>query len=59
MAIINICKILVDILLEISPDVYGPYVTTDKKGINKLINQFINDVYGSMVASILYYYKFF
>ena len=32
MAIIKIRGILVDILLEIAPLVYGPYVTTDKKG---------------------------
>ena len=57
-AIINIHGILVDILSDISPYVYGLYVTTDRKGIKKLINQFINDVYGSMVASIIYYYKF-
>jgi hypothetical protein len=33
MAFINICGILVDILVEIAPEVYKAYVTTDKKGV--------------------------
>ena len=37
MAIIKIKGILVDILLGISPDVYGPYVITDRKGVNQPI----------------------
>ena len=39
MVIINIRLVLVDILLEISPDVYGPYFITDRKGVKKLIVQ--------------------
>ena len=33
MAIIKIRGILVDMLLDIDPDVYGPHVTTDRKAI--------------------------
>jgi hypothetical protein len=35
MAIIKIRGVLVDILVQIAPDVYKSYVTTDKKGIKK------------------------
>ena len=45
-------------LLKIAPDVYGPYVTTDKKGVKQLIVQCLNAIYGAMVASLLYYEKF-
>ena len=59
MDIIDICGILVDMLLDITPDVYGLYVTTERKGIKKIINQCMNAIYGNVVASILYYCKFF
>ncbi len=58
MAVIKIRGVLVDMLLEIAPDVYGPYVTLDKNGIKQLIAQCLNALYGTMVASLLYYYKF-
>ena len=58
MAIINIRKILVDMLLDISPDVYGLYVTMDMKGTEKLITQCMNATYGTIEESILYYCKF-
>ena len=44
--------------MEIAPDVYGPYVTTDKKGVKQLLVQCQNALYGTMVASLLYYRKF-
>ena len=49
---------MVDLLIEIAPDVYGPYVKLDKKGNKLLILQFLNAIYGTMVASLLYYNKF-
>ena len=58
MAIIRIRGVLVDMLLEIAPDVYKPFVTTDKKGVKQLIVQCLNAIYGTMVASLLYYRKF-
>jgi hypothetical protein len=45
-------------LLKIAPDVYGPYMTTDKKGVKQIIVQSQNAIYGTMVASLLYYNKF-
>jgi hypothetical protein len=58
MAIIKIRGVLVDFLLEIAPEFYGPYITKDKKGIKQLIVQCTNAIYGTMVASLLYYRKF-
>lgn len=58
MAIIKIRGILVDILVEIAPKVYGPYVTTDKKDEKQLLVQCLNALYGTMMASLLYYKKF-
>ena len=47
-----------DILLSIAPDVYGSYITTDSKGNKQLIVQCQNALYGTMIASLLYYHKF-
>ena len=56
--IINIRGVLVDIILEIAPDIYDPYVTTDRKGVKQLVVQCQNTIYGTMMVSILYYQKF-
>jgi len=48
----------VDILVTIAPDVYGEYVTIGKKGGKQLLVQCLNALYGTMVASLLYYKKF-
>ena len=37
MATIIVQVALVDVLVEISPDIYGPYVSTEKKGVKTLI----------------------
>ena len=58
MAFIKIRGVLVDILVEIAPDVYKDYVTKDKRGIEQLLVQCQNALYGTMVASLLYYRKF-
>jgi hypothetical protein len=58
MAIIKIRGVLVDILVKIAPDVYKSYITTDKKGTKQLLVQCQNALYGTMVASLLYYRKF-
>ncbi len=56
--IVRIRGPLVDILISIAPDIYGPYVTTNKSGQKVLIVQCLNAVYGTMVAALLYYKKF-
>ena len=58
MAIIRIRGVLVDMLCDIAPDVYKPYVTIDRKGNKQLIVQCQNALYGTMTASLLYYRKF-
>ncbi len=58
MAIIKIRGILVDMLLDVAPEIYTPYVTVDKKGVKQLIVQCLNAIYGTMMASLLYYNKF-
>jgi hypothetical protein len=58
MAFIKIRGILVDILVEIAPDVYKSYVSKDKKGSKQLLVQCQNALYDTMVASLLYYQKF-
>jgi hypothetical protein len=50
MAFIKIRGILVDILVEIAPDLYKSYVLKDKKGTKQLLVQCQNDLYGTMVA---------
>ncbi len=49
---------LVDILVSIAPEVYGPYVSTNKSGQKVLLVQCLDAVYGTMVAALLYYKKF-
>jgi hypothetical protein len=49
---------LVDILASIAPDVYGEYVTIGKKGEKQFLVQCLTALYGTMVASLLYYKKF-
>jgi hypothetical protein len=56
--IVSIRGPLVDILVSIAPDVYGPYVSTNKAGQKVLLVQCLNAVYGTMVAALLYYKKF-
>jgi hypothetical protein len=56
--IVRIRGPLVDILVSIVPDIYGPYVTTNKCGQKVLIVECLNAVYGTMVAALLYYKKF-
>ena len=58
MAFIKIRGVLVDILVEIAPKIYKAYVTLDKKGTKQLLVQCQNALYGTMVASLLYYRKF-
>jgi hypothetical protein len=49
---------LVDILVTIEPDLYGPYVTTNKSCQKVLIVECLNTGYGTMVAALLFYKKF-
>jgi hypothetical protein len=54
--IIRIRGELVDILVMIVPEVYEPYVTIDKKGNNQILVEYLNALYGTMVAAVKEYY---
>jgi hypothetical protein len=58
MTIIKLRGTLADILVKIAPDVYNAYGTTNKKGLRQLVVRCKNELYGTMVASLLYYRKF-
>jgi hypothetical protein len=57
-AFIKIGRVLVDILVEIAPAVYKPFVSRNKKGVKQLLVQCQNAIYDTSVASLLYYLKF-
>jgi hypothetical protein len=56
--IIRIRGMLADMLVRIAPEVYGDYISTDKKGNKQILVECLNALYGTMVASLLYYEKF-
>jgi len=56
--IIRIRGMLVDMLVKIAPEVYKTYVITDRKGNKQILVECLNALYGTMVASLLYYEKF-
>ncbi len=56
--IIRIRGMLVDMLVKIAPKVYADYVTTSKKGNKQILVEYLNALYGTMDASLLYYKKF-
>ena len=58
MAIIEQEGYLVDVLMEIDPEYYKEYVWEDSKGQKHLITQCQNAIYGTMIASLLFYKKF-
>jgi hypothetical protein len=49
---------VVEWLVKIAPDVYGPFVETDRKGNKVLLVECWNAIYGTMIAGLLYYRKF-
>jgi Reverse transcriptase (RNA-dependent DNA polymerase) len=58
MAIIRFRGELVDMLVEIAPEVYKPYVSINHRGEKTIILRCQNAIYGTMVASLHYYKKF-
>ena len=52
-----ICSMLVEILVKIAPDVYKDYITVNNKGEKQILVECINALYGTMMASLLYYDK--
>ena len=58
MTVIKIRGFLVDLLLEIDPELYVPFMASYKKCGKVLIVKFMDAIYGTMVTSLLYYKKF-
>jgi transposase-like protein len=56
--IIRMRGVVVDWLVKTAPEVYGPFVTKDKKGNKVLLVECWNAIYGTMIAGLLYYRKF-
>jgi hypothetical protein len=56
--VVCIRRPLVDILVLIAPDEYGPYVLINKSCQKILMVECLNAVYGTMVTTLLYYKKF-
>ncbi len=48
---------LVEIMIQIAPQVYRKYVTVDKKGTKLLYEKLQKALYGLMRASLLFYRK--
>ena len=55
--IMKITGVLVDLLVEIAPEVYGPYVVFEN-GRKVLYVQVIRALYGMLVAALLWYKQF-
>ncbi len=51
--IIRITGVIVDWLVKVAPKVYALYVATNSKGINNLLVECYNSIYGTMVAGLL------
>ncbi len=56
--IIRITGVIVDWLVKVATKVFAPYVATNSKGVNSLLVECYNAIYGTMVAGLLYYRKF-
>ena len=54
MSVINIIRVIVNLIFKIYPELYGIIVTNDKTGEKVIIVQCTNIIYGTMVASLLY-----
>jgi hypothetical protein len=55
----KITGVLVDLLVELNPELYGPYVIYEKHKRNKVLHvQVMRAIYGMLEAAILWYKKF-
>ena len=55
--IMKITGVLVDMLVQISPEIYGPFVVYEK-GCKVLYVQVLQAIYGMLQAALLWYKKF-
>ncbi len=56
--IIRITGVIVDWLVKVAPKVCASYVAMNSKGVNSLLIECYNAIYGTMVAGLLYHRKF-
>jgi hypothetical protein len=56
--IFRITGVIVDWLVKVAPEVCASYVATNSKGVNSLLVECCNAIYGTMVAGLLYHRKF-
>ena len=56
--IVKITGVLVNILLQMAPNTYGPYVVFDAKGHKVLYVQVIKALYSMLIAALLWYKLF-
>jgi hypothetical protein len=56
--IIWITEVIVDWLVKVAPKVWASYIVTNSKGVNSLLVECYNAIYGTMVAGLLYHRKF-
>ena len=49
---------VVDILCHLAPEIHAPFVIKNKQGNKQIHVKCLNDLYGWMVVSLLYYKKF-
>ena len=56
--IIRITGVIVDWLVKVAPKFFASNVATNSKGINSLLVECYNAIYGTMVAGLLYHCKF-
>ena len=56
--VIRLCGVLMDILKDIVPGVYSPFVTKNRNGVKSLLVQCLNAIYSAMITSLLVYKKF-
>jgi hypothetical protein len=55
----KITGVLVDMLVELNPELYGPYVVYERNRQNKVLYvQVMRAIYGMLKAAILWYKKF-
>ncbi len=47
-----------DWLVKVMSKVYASYVAMSSKGVNSLLLEYYNAIYGTMVAGLPYYRKF-
>ena len=54
----KITGVLVDLLVQLAPEIYGPFVVVLQNGKKVLYVEVLKAMYGMLIASLLWYRKF-